>query len=179
MPNLKERYSTEILPVLVKEFEYKNVMQAPRVRKVVLNVGVGEALDNAKALEGAVADLRIITGQQPVVTKARKDIANFKLRAGRAIGAKVTLRNERMWAFLDVLMNLALPRIRDFRGVTPNAFDGRGNYTLGLREQVVFPQIAYDAQVHGLEITVVTSARNDAEGYRLLELLGMPFRSNQ
>jgi len=179
MPNLKERYTTEILPALVKEFEYKNVMQAPRVRKVVVNVGVGEALDNAKALEETVSDLRKITGQQPVVTKARKDIANFKLRAGRAIGAKVTLRGERMWAFLDVLMNLALPRIRDFRGVTPNAFDGHGNYTLGLREQVVFPQLPYDAQVRGLEVTVVTSAHSDAEGYRLLELLGMPFRSNQ
>jgi large subunit ribosomal protein L5 len=155
-------------------------MQAPRVQKIVVNIGAGEALENAKTLDGAVADLRLITGQQPVITKARKDIANFKLRAGRTIGVKVTLRGERMWSFLDVLANLALPRIRDFRGISPDAFDGRGNYTLGLREQIMFPQIQYDKidKLRGMEITIVTTARTDEEGRRLLQLIGMPFRSN-
>lgn len=181
MSNLQEKYKNEFVPVLMKEFEYINTMQVPRVVKIILNIGVGEALDNAKALDGAVSDLRSITGQQPVITKARKDIANFKLRAGRSIGTKVTLRGRRMWAFLDVLVNLALPRIRDFRGVSPNSFDGRGNYTLGLREQSMFPQIPYDRidSLRGMEVTIVSSAKNDAEGFRLLELLGMPFRSNQ
>jgi large subunit ribosomal protein L5 len=152
-------------------------MQIPRVKKVVVNIGVGEALDNAKALDAAVADMTQITGQKPVVTKARKSIANFKLREGRAIGVKVTLRGERMWSFLDRLMNIALPRVRDFRGITPNAFDGRGNYTLGLREQLVFPEIEYDKidKLRGLEITIVTTATTDHEGRELLQMLGMPF----
>ncbi len=162
---------------MIKEFGYGNVMQVPRVEKIVVNVGMGEALDNPKALDFAVQDLARITGQRPVVTRARRSIAGFKLRAGRAIGVKVTLRGERMWAFLDRLCNVALPRQRDFRGV-PESFDGRGNYTLGLREQLVFPEINYDQidKIRGLEISIVTSARTDEEGRRLLELLGMPFR---
>ena len=177
MADLKLRYRKEIVPALMKDFGFRNVMQVPRIKKVIVNIGAGDALENAKTLDGAVADLRLITGQQPVITKARKDIANFKLRAGRSIGVKVTLRGERMWAFLDVLANLALPRTRDFRGISPDAFDGRGNYTLGLREQVMFPQIQYDKidKLRGMEITIVTSARNDEEGRRLLELIGMPF----
>jgi large subunit ribosomal protein L5 len=145
---------------------------------VVVNIGVGEALDNAKALEAAVADLTLITGQKPIITKAKKSIANFKLREGRQIGVKVTLRGERMWSFLDRLMNIALPRVRDFRGISPNAFDGRGNYTLGLREQLVFPEIEYDKidKLRGLEISIVTTARNDDESRQLLQMLGMPFR---
>ncbi|HET7087051.1 MAG TPA: 50S ribosomal protein L5 [Anaerolineae bacterium] len=180
MANLKKRYREEIVPALMRDFGYKNVMQAPRIQKVIVNIGAGDALENAKTLDGAVADLRLITGQQPVITKARKDIANFKLRAGRSIGVKVTLRGERMWSFLDVLANLALPRIRDFRGISPDAFDGRGNYTLGLREQIMFPQIQYDKidKLRGMEITIVTTARSDEEGRRLLHLIGMPFRSN-
>jgi large subunit ribosomal protein L5 len=180
MAGLKTRYRQEIVPALMKDFGYRNVMQVPRIRKVIVNIGAGDALDNAKTLDGAVADLRLITGQQPVITKARKDIANFKLRAGRSIGVKVTLRGERMWSFLELLTHLALPRIRDFRGISPDAFDGRGNYTLGLREQIMFPQIQYDKidKLRGMEITIVTSAKNDAEGRRLLQLIGMPFRSN-
>jgi len=180
MANLKLRYQQEIVPTLMKDFDYRNVMQVPRIQKVVVNIGAGDALENAKTLDGAVADLRLITGQQPIITKARKDIANFKLRSGRSIGVKVTLRGDRMWNFLDVLANLALPRIRDFRGISPDAFDGRGNYTLGLREQIMFPQIQYDKidKLRGMEITIVTTARNDAEGRRLLQLIGMPFRSN-
>jgi large subunit ribosomal protein L5 len=180
MANLKLRYKQEIVPTLMKDFNYRNVMQVPRIQKVVVNVGAGDALENAKTLDGAVADLRLITGQQPIITKARKDIANFKLRSGRSIGVKVTLRGDRMWNFLDVLANLALPRIRDFRGISPDAFDGRGNYTLGLREQIMFPQIQYDKidKLRGMEITIVTTARSDAEGRRLLQLIGMPFRSN-
>ncbi len=180
MANLKVRYKQEIVPTLMKDFNYRNVMQAPRIQKVVVNIGAGDALENAKTLDGAVADLRLITGQQPIITKARKDIANFKLRSGRSIGVKVTLRGDRMWNFLDVLANLALPRIRDFRGISPDAFDGRGNYTLGLREQIMFPQVQYDKidKLRGMEITIVTTARSDAEGRRLLQLIGMPFRSN-
>lgn len=180
MPDLKSRYRHDIVPALVKEFNYRNVMQVPRIQKVVVNIGAGDALENAKTLDGAVADLRLITGQQPIITKARRDIANFKLRSGKPIGVKVTLRGEKMWAFLDVLINLALPRIRDFRGISPDAFDGRGNYTLGLREQIMFPQIQYDKidKLRGMEVTIVTTARNDAESRRLLQLLGMPFRSN-
>lgn len=175
--NLKERYSEEVVPALMQSLHIENIMQVPRVEKVVVNIGVGEALDNPKSLEGAVDDLTKITGQKPVITKARKSIANFKLREGRAIGAKVTLRGERMWSFLDRLMNVAMPRMRDFRGVSGNSFDGRGNYTLGLREQLVFPEIEYDKidKVRGLEITVVTSAQTDEEGRELLRLLGMPF----
>jgi large subunit ribosomal protein L5 len=155
-----------------------NVMQVPKVQKVVVNIGVGEALDNAKALDGAVEDLTKISGQKPVVTRARKSISNFKLREGRSIGVKVTLRGERMWSFLDRLMNVALPRVRDFRGISPNSFDGRGNYTLGLREQLVFTEIDYDKidKVRGMEVSIVTSARTDEEGRELLRMLGMPFR---
>lgn len=175
---LKERYQKEIAPDLMKSLNLSNKMQIPRVTKVVVNIGVGEALDNAKALDAAVEDMQKVTGQKPIVTKARKSIANFKLREGRAIGVKVTLRGERMWAFLDRLMNVALPRVRDFRGVSPNAFDGRGNYTLGLREQLVFPEIDYDKidKVRGMEISIVTTARDDREGRELLSMLGMPFR---
>lgn len=175
---LRERYRTEIVPLLKEEFGYSSVMQVPRLTKLVVNIGVGEALDNAKALDGAVEDLRVITGQQPIITHARRSIASFKLREGRAIGVKVDLRGERMWALLDRLLNIALPRTRDFSGVSPDSFDGRGNYTLGLREQLLFPEIAYDKidKVRGLEITIVTTARTDEEGRRLLKLLGMPFR---
>ena len=175
---LKERYQQEVTPALMKELKLSNVMQVPRVKKVVVNIGLGEALDNAKAIDAAVGDLNQITGQKPIVTKARMSIANFKLREGRAIGAKVTLRGERMWSFLDRLMNIALPRVRDFRGVSPNAFDGRGNYTLGFREQLVFPEIEYDKidKLRGLEVTIVTTATNDDHGRELLQMLGMPFR---
>ncbi len=175
---LKERYQEELVPELMKSLDLKNVMQVPRVEKVVVNIGVGEAIDNAKALDAAVSDLGIITGQKPIVTKAKKSIANFKLREGRSIGAKVTLRGYRMWAFLDRLMNIALPRVRDFRGVSPNSFDGRGNYTLGLREQLIFPEINYDQidKIRGFEVSVVTSAGDDDQGRQLLQLLGMPFR---
>ncbi len=177
---LKERYYAEIAPALRKALNLDNVMQIPRITKIVVNIGVGEALDNAKALDAAVGDLTQITGQKPVITKARKSIANFKLREGRAIGVKVTLRGERMWAFLDRLMNVALPRVRDFRGVSPEAFDGRGNYTLGLREQLVFPEIEYDKidKLRGLEVAIVTTARTDDEARQLLLMLGMPFRKD-
>jgi len=175
---VKERYQKEVVPALMKAFNYKSIMQVPRIEKIVVNIGVGEALDNAKALDAAVADLERVTGQHPVVTKARKSIANFKLREGRRIGVKVTLRGERMWSFLDRLMNVALPRVRDFRGISPNSFDGRGNYTLGLREQLVFPEIDYDKidKVRGMEVSIVTTAQTDEEGRELLALLGMPFR---
>ena len=177
-PRLKERYQKEVAPALRKSLNLSNVMEVPRIQKVVVNIGLGEALDNAKALDAAVGDLTQVTGQKPVITKARKSIANFKLREGRAIGAKVTLRGERMWSFLDRLMNIALPRVRDFRGVSPDAFDGRGNYTLGLREQLVFPEIEYDKidKLRGLEISIVTTARTDDQGRQLLQMLGMPFR---
>jgi len=180
MPKLKEQYDKEVVPQLMQEFEYTNVMQVPRITKVVLNIGVGEALDNAKALDGAVDDLTKIAGQKPVITKAKKSIATFKLREGRSIGTKVTLRQNRMWALLDRLINAALPRTRDFRGIEPDAFDGRGNYTLGLREQLIFPEIEYDKidKLRGLEICIVTTAKTDEEGRRLLKLLGMPFREN-
>jgi large subunit ribosomal protein L5 len=175
---LKERYSQEVVPALMKSLDMSNVMQVPRVQKIVVNIGVGEALDNAKALDAAVGDLTQITGQKPVVTKARQSIAAFKLREGRAIGVKVTLRGERMWSFLDRLMNIALPRVRDFRGISADAFDGRGNYTLGLREQLVFPEIDYDKidKLRGLEVTIVTSGRTDDEARQLLQMLGMPFK---
>ncbi len=175
---LKERYDSEVAPSLMKSLNLKNAMQIPRIEKVVVNIGLGEALDNAKALDAAVSDLNLITGQKPIISKARKSIANFKLREGRAIGAKVTLRGERMWSFLDRLMNIALPRVRDFRGVSPNSFDGRGNYTLGFREQLVFPEIEYDKidKLRGLEVTIVTTAKNDDHGRQLLQMLGMPFR---
>lgn len=175
---LKERYDKEVMPALMKSLQLENVMQAPRIQKVVVNIGLGEAMDNAKAMDAAVGDLTAITGQKPVITKARKSIANFKLREGRAIGAKVTLRGERMWSFLDRLMNIALPRVRDFRGVSADSFDGRGNYTLGFREQLVFPEIEYDKidKVRGMEITMVTTAANDEQAASLLRELGMPFR---
>ncbi len=178
---MKERYKNEIAPNLMKTLNLDNVMQIPRIEKVVVNIGVGEALDNAKALDAAVGDMTAITGQKPVINKAKKSIANFKLREGRAIGVKVTLRGERMWSFLDRLMNIALPRVRDFRGISPDAFDGRGNYTLGLREQLVFPEIDYDKidKLRGLEITIVTTARNDEEARQLLRMMGMPFRKEE
>jgi large subunit ribosomal protein L5 len=178
-PILHTRYQEEVVPAMTDEFAYTNAMQVPRIQKVVVNIGVGEALDNAKALDAAVEDLRIITGQQPIITRAKKSIATFKLREGRAIGVKVTLRGERMWSLLDRLMNIALPRVRDFRGV-PAKLDGRGNYTIGLQEQLIFPEIQYDKidKVRGMEITIVTNARTDEEGRRLLKLLGMPFREN-
>jgi large subunit ribosomal protein L5 len=178
--DIQTRYSDQAVATLMSEFGYDNVMQVPRIEKIVLNVGVGEAIDNPKSLDGAVTDLRAITGQQPVVNKAKKSIANFKLREGRPIGTKVTLRGERMWALLDRLINVALPRIRDFRGVSPDTFDGRGNYTVGLREQLAFPEIQYDKidKVRGMEITIVTTAKTDEEGRRLLKLLGMPFRES-
>ncbi|MCK4740956.1 MAG: 50S ribosomal protein L5 [Anaerolineales bacterium] len=175
--HLKERFEKEILPTLIKEFNLGNPMRVPKIEKIVVNVGVGEAIDNAKALDAAVGDMTIITGQQPVVTKARKSIANFKLREGSSIGVKVTLRGERMWSFFDRLVNVAMPRTRDFRGVSPNSFDGRGNYTLGIREQLIFPEIGYDKidKIRGFEVTIVTTAPNDELGHRLLQLLGMPF----
>jgi large subunit ribosomal protein L5 len=175
---LKERYQKEVAPALQKELGLENVMRIPRVTKVVVNVGVGEALENAKALDAAVNDMTIITGQKPVVTKARQSIANFKLREGRAIGVKVTLRGDRMWDFLDRLMNIALPRVRDFRGISAEGFDGRGNYNLGLREQLVFPEIEYDKidKLRGLEVAIVTTAQTDDEGRLLLQMLGMPFQ---
>jgi large subunit ribosomal protein L5 len=175
---LRERYRDEILPALMSEFQYSNVMQVPRLHKVVVNIGIGEAIANAKALDNAVNDMTIITGQKPIVTRAKKSIAAFRLRTGMPVGVTVTLRGERMYEFLDRLINAALPRIRDFRGVSTNAFDGRGNYTLGLREQLVFPEIDYDKidKVRGLEVTIVTSARTDPEARRLLELMGMPFQ---
>jgi len=175
---LKERYAQEVAPALVKSLNLTNIMQVPKVKKVVVNIGVGEALENVKALDAAVEDLTKITGQKPVITKARKSISNFKLREGRAIGVKVTLRGDRMWAFLDRLMNVALPRVRDFRGISANSFDGRGNYTLGLREQLVFTEIDFNKidKVRGLEISIVTSAMTDEEGRELLQMLGMPFR---
>jgi large subunit ribosomal protein L5 len=176
-PRLKERFNAEIAPAMQREFAYDNIMQVPRLVKVVLNIGVGEALQNAKALDAATADLAAISGQKPIVRRAKKSIATFRLREGNPIGVKVTLRGNRMFEFLDRLFNITLPRMRDFRGVSPDSFDGRGNYTLGLREQLVWPEISYDSidKVRGMEITIVTSAKTDAEGRHLLQLLGMPF----
>jgi Ribosomal protein L5 len=178
-PRLRETYRDKVVPALMKEFGYGNLMQVPRLERIVLNVGMGEAIQNVKLLDSAVNELGIITGQKPVTTRAKKAIAGFKLRQGMPIGAKVTLRSRRMWEFLDRLITLALPRIRDFRGVSPKAFDGRGNYTLGLREQLIFPEIEYDsvASIHGMDITVVTTARTNDEGKALLKHLGMPFRA--
>jgi len=177
MNRMQELYNKEIAPALLKSFGFKNVMQVPRLEKIVINIGLGEAMDNQKELEAAVADLALVSGQKPIQTKARKSIANFKLREGRLIGTKVTLRGPRMWAFFDRLVNIALPRVRDFRGISPNAFDGRGNYTLGLKDQLVFPEIEYDKidKLRGMEITIVTTAQNDDEARALLRLLGMPF----
>jgi large subunit ribosomal protein L5 len=175
---MKERYQSEVVPALLKDLDLGNIMRVPKIQKIVLNIGLGEAMDNPKALDAASADLVAITGQKPVITKARVSIANFKLREGRSIGAKVTLRGERMWAFLDRLINVVLPRVRDFRGISRDAFDGRGNYTLGLREQLIFPEIEYDKidKIRGLEITIVTTARSDDHAAAMLEMLGMPFR---
>jgi large subunit ribosomal protein L5 len=177
MARVRDRYQEEVIPTLTSDFGFSNVYQVPRLQKIVINIGLGEAVANGKALDAAVNDLTTITGQRPVVTRAKKSIAAFKLRAGMPIGAMVTLRGERMYEFYDRLTAISLPRIRDFRGVSPNAFDGRGNYTLGLREQLLFPEIEYDQidKVRGLEISIVTSARTDEEGRRLLALLGMPF----
>ncbi len=181
MPRLRERYVKEIVPALMQEFHYSNVMQAPALHKVVINIGMGEAVQNAKAMDNAVRDLADITGQRPVVTRAKRSVAAFKLRQGMPIGAMVTLRGRRMYYFLDKLMNVALPRLRDFQGVSADSFDGRGNYTLGIKEQLVFPEIDYDKidKVRGMEITIVTTARTDEEGRRLLRLLGMPFRTTK
>jgi large subunit ribosomal protein L5 len=178
MKRLKEHYREDVVPTLMEEFGFRNVMQVPRVNKVVVNVGLGEALQNAKALDATVRDVSIITGQRPVITRARKSIAGFKLREGNPIGVKVTLRGQRMYDFLERLMNIALARQRDFRGVPRDAFDGRGNYTLGLREQLIWPEIDYDSvdKVRGMEVCIVTTARTDDEARRLLELMGMPFR---
>ena len=177
-PRLKEKYLTEVVPALMQEFNYGSVMQVPRMNKVVVNIGLGEALNNSKAIDAAIEQLNMITGQKPVTTKAKKSIANFKLREGQAIGVMVTLRATRMYDFMDRLMNLALPRLRDFRGINRRSFDGRGNFSLGLREQIVFPEIEIDKidKIRGMEISINTSALDDAAGYALLKRLGMPFR---
>lgn len=179
VPRLKERYRKEIVPALMKEFSYRNVMAVPRLRKITVNMGLGEAIQNAKLLDTATQELSQITGQKPVITRARKSIANFKLRKNMPIGAMVTLRGERMYEFIDRLMNVVLPRVRDFRGLSTRAFDGRGNYTLGLRDQLVFPEVDYAKveKVKGLNISIVTDARTDAEALALLRHLGMPFRA--
>jgi len=181
MNRMQERYQKEAVPALMKAFQYKNVMQVPRINKVVLNIGLGSEQENAKALEAAMADMTTITGQKPVMTKARTSIANFKLREGRIIGTKVTLRGDKMWAFLDRLLNAALPRVRDFRGVSPDAFDGRGNYTLGLKDQLIFPEIEYDKidKLRGMEVTIVTTAKSDDHARLMLSALGMPFKKEE
>ena len=177
MSRLKEHYKKEIIPNLMGRYGYKNIMQVPRLEKVVLNIGLGEAVQNAKALEAAEGDLAAISGQHPVITRAKKSIASFRLRSGMPIGLKVTLRGERMYDFLDKLVNVVLPRIREFQGVSRNSFDGRGNYTLGIKEQIVFPEIDYDKidKARGLEVSIITTAKTDEEGRHLMELLGMPF----
>jgi large subunit ribosomal protein L5 len=181
VPVLARQYRERVVPALMKEFDYANVMEVPRIAKVIVNIGIGEAKDNAKALEAAVEDVRAITGQQPVVVKARKSVAAFKLRTGMPVGIKATLRGRRMWYFLEKLVTVALPRIRDFRGVSPDDFDGRGNYSLGLREQIIFPEVDYDKidKLRGLEVAIVTTARTNEEGRSLLGQLGMPFRRRQ
>src|ERR687897_3746119 len=177
MVRVRDRYNEEVVPALTSDFGYKNIYEVPKLQKIVLNIGLGEAIQNAKAIDAAVGDLTAITGQKPVVTRAKKSIAAFKLRAGMPIGAMVTLRGPRMYEFFDRLVSITMPRIRDFRGVSPNSFDGRGNYTMGLQEQIAFPEIDYDKidKSRGLELSLVTSAKNDEEGRRLLSLLGMPF----
>lgn len=179
MARLKDKYLTEVAPAMTERFKYKSVMQVPRVEKIVLNMGVGDAVQNAKVLDAAASELGTIAGQKPIITKAKKSISNFKLREGMSIGAKVTLRGERMWAFLDKLMNVNLPRVRDFGGVSPKSFDGRGNYSLGIKEQLIFPEIDYDKvdKIRGLDVTIVTTAPSDEEAFQLLKLLGMPFKS--
>ncbi|NLY30180.1 MAG: 50S ribosomal protein L5 [Firmicutes bacterium] len=178
MPRLKDKYQNEVVPALVDRFKYKNVMMVPRINKVTINMGVGAAVQDAKAMDSAVKDLTVISGQKPVVTRAKKSVAAFRLREGMPVGCMVTLRGDRMWEFLDKLINVALPRIRDFRGVSPRSFDGRGNYTLGIREQLIFPEIRYDdvERVQGMNITIETTAETDEEGLELLKALGMPFR---
>ena len=180
MSRLKELYKTDITDAMMKKFGYKNVMQVPKIEKIVLNMGVGEARDNAKVLEAAVSDMETIAGQKAVITKAKRSVANFKLREGMNIGCKTTLRGERMYEFLDRLVNLALPRVRDFRGISPNSFDGRGNFALGIREQLIFPEIQYDKidKVRGLDVAIVTTAKNDEEARELLTLFNMPFAKN-
>lgn len=175
---LKEKYNNEVIPAIMEKFQYKSVMQVPKLNKIVLNIGIGTANDNPKALEGAVKDLTIITGQKPIVTKARKSIANFKLREGMNVGVKVTLRGERMYDFLDKLVSISLPRVRDFRGINPKSFDGRGNYSLGLKEQIIFPEIVYDQidAIRGMDISITTTAQTDEESKAFLELMGMPFK---
>ena len=175
---LKEKYQNEVIPALMERFQYKNVMEVPRLEKIVLNMGIGEAKDNPKALESAVNEMALIAGQKPVVTRAKKSISNFKLREGMNVGVKVTLRGDRMYDFLDKLMNISLPRVRDFRGVSPSSFDGRGNYALGIKEQLIFPEIDYDMvdSIRGMDIVIVTTAETDEESKKFLELMGMPFK---
>ncbi len=177
MARLKEKYKAEVAPALMKKFSYKSVMQIPKIDKVVVNVGCGEARDNAKVLEAVVGDLTTITGQKAIITKAKKSVANFKVREGMPVGAKVTLRGDKMWEFLDRLFNVALPRVRDFRGISPNSFDGRGNYALGIKEQLIFPEIEYDKidKIRGMDIAICTTAETDEEAKALLELVGAPF----
>jgi large subunit ribosomal protein L5 len=177
MPRLKDRYVNEVAPALMKKFQYKSVMQIPRLEKIVVNVGCGDCRDNAKAIEAVVKDITAITGQKAVITKARKSIANFKLREGMIVGVKVTLRHDKMWEFMDRLFNVALPRVRDFRGISADAFDGRGNYALGLKEQLIFPEIDYDKieKIRGMDIAIVTTAQTDEEARELLRLMGAPF----
>ena len=179
VPNLKAKYASEVAPALMKQFGYKSVMQIPKIDKVVVNVGCGEAKENAKILDNVVRDLAQITGQKPIITKAKKSVANFKLREGMPIGAKVTLRQDKMWEFMDRLFNVALPRVRDFRGINPNAFDGRGNYALGLKEQLIFPEIEYDKidKIRGMDVVICTTAKTDEEAKELLTLLGAPFHT--
>ncbi len=180
MARLKEKYLSEVAPALMSKFEYKSTMQIPKLDKIVINIGMGEAKDNPKAIDAALADLSAITGQKPVITKARNSVANFKLREGMNIGVKVTLRAERMYEFLDRLFNVALPRVRDFRGINPNSFDGRGNYALGIKEQLIFPEIEYDKidKIRGMDIIMVTTAKTDEEARELLSLMGAPFSKN-
>ncbi len=180
MPRLQEKYRNDVAPALMKKFSYKSPMQIPKIDKIIVNVGCGEARDNAKALDAVIADISAITGQKAVVTRAKKSVANFKIREGMPIGAKVTLRADRMWEFLDRLINVALPRVRDFRGINPNAFDGRGNYALGLKEQLIFPEIEYDKidKIRGMDIVICTTANTDEEARELLSLIGAPFAKN-
>jgi len=179
LPRLRENYKKTVLPAMMKEFSYRNPMEVPRLDRIVLNVGMGEATQNIKVLESAVSELGLITGQKAMMTRAKNSISEFKLRRGQPVGCKVTLRGSRMFEFLDRLISIALPRITDFRGISPNAFDGRGNFTLGIKEQLIFPEISYDsvASIHGMDIVIVTTAKNNDEGRALLRLLGMPFRT--
>ena len=179
MARLKDKYKNEVAPAMMQKFNYKNIMQVPKLEKVVVNMGLGEAIQNVKILDSAAAELSAITGQKAVITKAKKSIASFKLRAGMSVGAKVTLRGERMYEFVDKLLNVALPRVRDFRGVSPKSFDGRGNYSLGIKEQLIFPEIEYDKidKIRGMDIIFVTTAKTDEEARELLKLMGMPFRA--